>query len=438
MVRSGDVFSVNRVHKMEEDAEKSEGRQSRPFQQGWKESGVVVVSAQGASTRSVTLSCCEQLRRATPACPSILLVFGGGKHTPEVILETIASRYPRSCVVGGACAGIIVAEGSSCSGSEIGMVAFLAAEISPGAHFVDLLARGDLEAGHQLGRLVRDQHASDAAVLLLYDSVLSFQPRRLHSAGHLLQGFQAEWPGAMAAIGGGLLTDLNLTAGWILLNGQVKRHAALALVFPNGVTADAIILRAARPISSFMAVTHIEGAEIFTLDGRRALDVVEEHLDVPLTDTAGHPSRIMTLGLKLGEQWESGTPDDYVNRLIVTADREKGSVTLFEPDFYEGALVQLMQNDPAMMLDMARNRVAAATMRCEGGRQPFLRLYIDCAGRASAMSGALVEEADVVAEALPDDTLFLGFYSGVEIAPLCGRSRPLDWTGVLATYSRVG
>ncbi|WP_255531640.1 FIST C-terminal domain-containing protein [Roseomonas sp. KE2513] len=373
-----------------------------------------------------------------PACPSILLVLGGGKHTPEVVLETIASMYPRGCVVGGACAGIIVADGSSCSGSEIGMVAFLAPEISPKLQCVDLLAHGDLEAGHQLGRLVRDQHASDAAVLLLYDSVLSFQPRRLHSAGHLLQGFQAEWPGAMATMGGGLLTDLNLTDGWILLNGEVKRHAALALVFPRSVTADAIILRAARPISSLMRVTHIVGAEIFTLDGRRALDVVEEHLDAPLTDTASHPSRIMTLGLKLGEQWESGTPDDYVNRLIVTADREKGSVTLFEPDFYEGALVQLMQNDPAMMLDMARNRVAAAPMRCEGGRQPFLRLYIDCAGRASAMSGALVEEADVVAEVLPDDTPFLGFYSGVEIAPLCGRSHPLDWTGVLATYSRVG
>ncbi|MDT8351007.1 FIST signal transduction protein [Roseomonas mucosa] len=386
----------------------------------------------------MTLSCCEQLRRATPACPSVLLVFGGGKHAPDVILETIADLYPQSSIVGGACAGIIVAEGSSCSGSEIGMVAFIAPEFAPVVHCVDLLAHGDLEAGRRLGRLVRDRHAADAAVLLLYDSVLSFQPRRLHSAGLLLQGFQAEWPGGMTAMGGGLLTDLNLTDGWVFLDGKVKRHAALALVFPESVTADAIILRAARPISSFMTVTRIEGAEIFTLDGRRALDVVEDHLDAPLTDTAGHPHRIMTLGLKLGEQWENGTPDDYVNRLIVTADRARGSITLFEPDFYEGALVQLMQNDPAMMLDMARERVAAATTRRDGERQPFLRLYVDCAGRASAMSGTLVEEADIVAAALPDDTPFLGFYSGVEIAPLCGRSRPLDWTGVLATYSVGG
>jgi hypothetical protein len=29
----------------------------------------------------------------------------------------------------------------------------------------------------------------------------------------------------------------------------------------------------------------------------------------------------------------------------------------------------------------------------------------------------------------------LGFYSGVEIAPLMGRSRGLDWTGVLVVIA---
>ena len=39
----------------------------------------------------------------------------------------------------------------------------------------------------------------------------------------------------------------------------------------------------------------------------------------------------------------------------------------------------------------------------------------------------------VVTETLSDGVPFLGFYSGVEIAPVRGISRPLDWTGVLAT-----
>ena len=73
-------------------------------------------------------------------------------------------------------------------------------------------------------------------------------------------------------------------------------------------------------------------------------------------------------------------------------------------------------------------------------------LYIDCAGRTSAFSGADVEEAailqyrqsaraDLEQAELGPETPLLGFYSGVEIAPLLGRSRPLDWTGVLTLFT---
>jgi len=30
----------------------------------------------------------------------------------------------------------------------------------------------------------------------------------------------------------------------------------------------------------------------------------------------------------------------------------------------------------------------------------------------------------------------LGFYSGVEVAPLLGKSRGLDWTGVLLVFAK--
>jgi len=55
----------------------------------------------------------------------------------------------------------------------------------------------------------------------------------------------------------------------------------------------------------------------------------------------------------------------------------------------------------------------------------------DCAGRASARSGAATEEAALVMQSLDATFPLLGFYSGVEIAPFGGYSRALDWTGVL-------
>ncbi|TPG55967.1 hypothetical protein EAH89_13615 [Roseomonas nepalensis] len=394
---------------------------------------IFATAAKGSSTALTVAECCLALEICTLDTPALLLVFAGGKHDPQILLETITAKYPSIRIVGASAAGIITGEDSAYSGLEIGMVAFCGDKVAPEVYFANTLALGDLEGGRELGRMVRQDHPSEAAVLLLYDSVRSVEPRQLHFAGTSIQGLQSELGLNASITGGGVLTDLDLTGGWMVLDGAVRRHVAAALVFPPSVTTESVVLHACRPISAFMTITQIDGAEIFTLDGRRALDVIEERLEAPLISEAGHPNHIMTLGLKLGGQWEDAGPEDYINRLILTANRETGSVTLFEPDFFEGALVQLMQNDPEMMLNTPRTQVETATSpRCDSVT-PFLRLYIDCAGRASIMSGTEVKEADVVRGALRDDVPFLGFYSGVEIASLQGISRPLDWTGVLMT-----
>ena len=38
-------------------------------------------------------------------------------------------------------------------------------------------------------------------------------------------------------------------------------------------------------------------------------------------------------------------------------------------------------------------------------------------------------------EVITGEVPLLGFYSGVEIAPLMGRAQPLDWTGVLTLFA---
>jgi hypothetical protein len=184
-----------------------------------------------------------------------------------------------------------------------------------------------------------------------------------------------------------------------------------------------------------MEITRIEGAEVFELDGRPALEVIEQMLGVTLGNTSSHDlSLIATLGEKQGDPYAAYDENSYVNRLILRANRASGSITLFEKDFHLGTRVQIMSRDNALMLDSVRNGISRLN-KAQQGRQPFLALYIDCAGRASARSGAAVEEARLVADGLDPSIPFLGFYSGVEIAPFDGYSRPLDWTGLLTVLS---
>jgi small ligand-binding sensory domain FIST len=156
-------------------------------------------------------------------------------------------------------------------------------------------------------------------------------------------------------------------------------------------------------------------------------------LGLELGTTSGQQlSLVATLGQKQGDPFAPYDENKYVNRLILQANPAHGSITLFEPDFAVGTRVQIMSRDNALMLESVERGVADLKARV-AGKTARLGLYIDCAGRASVMSGAATEEAELVMRELAPDFPTMGFYSGVEIAPFAGDySRPLDWTGVLS------
>jgi hypothetical protein len=340
-------------------------------------------------------------------------------------------------VVGGSAAGVIWRGGLGYSGLELGLVAFTDADVVPRLVVTHDLGEGEEVSGRALGARIAEVATEGSVVLLFYDSVASVQPLRLHPASALVEGLEAGLGDrAVRLIGGGMLTDMNLSGGWIFDGTGPARHAAVALVFPPVVTEDTVILHGCRPVSTFMEITRIDGAEVYELDREPALAVIERMLGVSLAEENPHElSLIATLGQKQGDPYAPYDENSYVNRLILRTNRATGSITLFEPDFRPGTRVQIMSRDNSLMLDSVRAGVASANRRVSG-QGALLGLYIDCAGRASARSGAPVEEADLVRRELDSSVPLLGFYSGVEIAPFAGYSRPLDWTGVLTVLQR--
>jgi len=70
-----------------------------------------------------------------------------------------------------------------------------------------------------------------------------------------------------------------------------------------------------------------------------------------------------------------------------------------------------------------------------GEREPVFALYINCAGRAAGYGGIDLEDALMLQKTVGDRIPILGIYTGVEIAPIGGRPRGLDWTGVFCLFS---
>ncbi len=272
-------------------------------------------------------------------------------------------------------------------------------DLVPSIAVSSALLEGEFEAGCALAGDVRAAAADDALVLLFYDSVMSNNPPRLHAGSSLVRGFEKGLNGKpVKLVGGGMLTDFNLTGGWIFDGDNVRKHAAVALMFPPAVTAETIVLHGCRPASAFMEITRIDGAEVFELDGEPALSVIERLLHLNVGGQAGEElSLVATLGQKQGDPFAAFDENAYVNRLILTSNRERGSVTLFEPDFEAGSTVQIMSRDNTLMIESVRQGIAACN-RIVGRGGGLLSLYIDCAGRASARSGSPVEEAEVVTD----------------------------------------
>ena len=388
-----------------------------------------------ADSRDAGRQCIERaLGRRSGHSASWLLAFCGGKHDPSAFLRGLRTLSPAP-VIGGSAAGTITTSARGYGGLETAVAAFPRELGAPTVITEGALLSGEGVAGRRLGDRLAQVTQGGETVLLFYDSVASTSPHTLHPASGLIEGIYEGLAGReIVLLGAGMLTDLNLTDGYIFDGEQARKHAALAVVLPEAIAADTTILHGCIPVSSFLTVTNIEGAELLELDGRPALDVLEERLGRERwNDLHLELSLSVTLGQKQGDLFTRYDENAYVNRLILRVDRARRSVTLFEPDFRPGSLVQIMSRDNALMLASVRDGTAALMKRLES-RRKLLWLYFDCAGRASARSGAEIEEADLLTAGLPGTTPLIGFYSGVEIAPLAGgRSRPLDWTGVLAS-----
>lgn len=370
--------------------------------------------------------------------PRLLLAFAGGKLDPQAVRAALRESLGDVPVYGGSAAGAISRAGAGYSGFELGLIAFDDPDTTPRVMLTRGLDVDERQAGAALGAQVRAAVTRESVVILLFDSVASTQPPRLHAASSIVNGFNEGLGDApVYLVGGGLLTDMNMSGAWVFDGDGVSKHAVVALVFPPNIMAETEILHGCRPVSAFMEITRVEGATVYELDGEPALKVIERMLGLPIGGGRGQElSLVATLGQKQGDPYAPYDEKSYVNRLILSADAATGSITLFEPDFERGTLVQIMSRDNGLMLDSVRRGVQEINKGL-AGHDNLLGLYIDCAGRASARSGSAVEEADLVVRGLDDRLPFLGFYSGVEVAPFAGQqARPLDWTGVLTVLRR--
>jgi small ligand-binding sensory domain FIST len=183
----------------------------------------------------------------------------------------------------------------------------------------------------------------------------------------------------------------------------------------------------------------MEGSVIYEVDGRPIVGIIDEMYGNQDWQKQ-LPVQRLSIGVNHGDKYGEYQEGGYVNRLITGILPEGKGIVMFEPDLDEGTEILFMLRDSKQMMRSARQNSSKLMAQIKAdGRKPVFGLYVDCAGRTAAISETLTEEASEIVDLFNQSAIpLLGFYSGVEVAPMLDKSRGLDWTGVLLVLTEEG
>jgi len=365
---------------------------------------------------------------------NLALMFSTCQHQPQALRDGVRSVIgPEARIAGGWAVGTMSNDQMGYGGFQSGIACFSMASSDFSLFCADGLANHEADVGEALGKqlLEAGADATDIPKLILYDSINRLSGRaKINMATPLLAGMRNAVPHLSNLVGAGLAGDMAGQSTFQWFDDAISQQSVIALTFAPGIKLHTAILRGASPVGGYHTVTQAEGAAITEIDGRPALDVISE-----LLGSSRDPSEFafyVMLGVNQGDAWAPYEEENYSNCMCLRADLKRNQLIMFEPELVAGTRFQLMSrsHDFAYIERKVEDLFAQV-----GDEEPFFALYINCAGRAGAYAGIEDEDAQFVQNAINGRAPLLGFYSGVEIGPIRGEAKPMDWTGLLCLFT---
>jgi len=373
----------------------------------------------------------RQAGRTDPC--DLVLLFSTARHDPLVLREAVVSVVGKSVpIYGGGAVGIITNEHFGYAGDQIGIACFWLEGVRCNVLTEGGMKDGEKETGKRLGkRLAALGTEEDTPVMLFYDAADWTNGLRLMMATYLLDGIEKGLGFFPDLAGVGMIGDhvCNPASQWI--GNGIGTSQAIALAFSGNIRMDHAIIHGCRPSTQYYTVTKAAGQVILEINGKPALQFMNELLGSAISQDQ-YPF-FLIFGVNHGKRWGKYNEEFYASRLCLGVDKESGGIVMFEPDMVEGTEFQLMFR--SLDLDYIKPKIEKVFNELDG-RQPVFAAYINCAGRCAGYGGIDMEDALVIQQAVAGRVPVLGCYNGVEIAPMGGRPRGLDWTGVFCLFSQ--
>jgi hypothetical protein len=374
--------------------------------------------------------------------PSLVIAFCHGQVDHEKYFRglqaVIGNKTP---IIGGSAIGIITNDWLSYEGYPAGAAVIESDSLRHKEAAAGDLDKDERKAGQNLAKKL--SNSIDGKLLLVfYDSIkralTATDPPVINASPSLIRGIEEKLKPSVPVVGGGVIGDYSFGHTKQFCGTYVGDQSVVGSLMGGDFQPYFRIMHGCMPKDGiYHTITKSNGAVINEVDGRPIVHLIDEQYGTQ--DWRGQrPVKRLTIGVNHGEKLGDFTEENFVNRLITGALPNEAGVVIFEPDLDEGTeFLFMLRNNKTMIESVRKNSAELMEEIVNNGEHPVFGLYIDCAGRTASASDSLIEEASEIQKVFNRyDTPLLGFYSGVEVAPLLGKSRGLDWTGVLLVLAQ--
>ena len=371
--------------------------------------------------------------------PDLTIAFCSGQLDHEEFSRGVKETVGNTPVIGGSTIGIITNDDLSYKGYPSSVAIFQLDEIK-----FQIAAAGGLDKDEKIAgcNLIKELSTTqeDKLLLIFYDSIKvpasPTSPPVMNASPPIIDGIQSILQSDVPIIGAGLVGDYQFSNTQQFCGSNVSEQCVVGALFSGSVNVYHSVMHGCSPVDGrYRKITKMKDSVIYELDGRPIVETIDESYG-DQSWREQHPLSLLTIGVNYGERFQY-QEDEYVNRLITGILPDGSGIGIFEPDLEQGMEIQFMLRDGNMMIESARNNSENLMKNInDDGKIPVFGLYINCAGRTAEQSNVETEEAAEVQRVMNKyNTPLLGFYSGVEVAPILGKSRGLDWTGVLTVLA---
>ncbi|MCP4804575.1 MAG: hypothetical protein GY913_29730 [Proteobacteria bacterium] len=341
----------------------------------------------------------QHLADELPA-PDLLLVFVSPHY--EVRYDTIGStlkeHHPNATVIG--CSGGSVIGGGFEVENEPA-IALLAAQLPDVGCVPFRLRQGEVPSDWRGLLGLEPEH--EPAFILLPDP-LSTDPLQL------IASLDDAYPGAVK-VGGLASGGTGPEENALFLDGELHHDGCVGVALYGDLVIEPLVAQGCRPLGQPMKVTRGRHDLVFELDGRSALEILDEVFTALKPDERPLFAASPMVGMAMADS------TDFLIRHVVGVDRKAGVVAI-GASVTEGAMIQFHLRDPAASSSDLRGLLAQHVMRSP---TPVGALMFSCMGRGVKFYGKPDHDSALVREHVGDVPMG-GFFGNGELGPVHGRT----------------